>query len=110
MHARQNRVGSISINVHEVTDEGEENPLILRQYWQDMIVPLSQLPSSMHGSDDDGSEDERRPLRRKSSIKKKTGSITVGGGKGINGISSSKDQNDDFDIEDPPAVRTRERR
>jgi hypothetical protein len=107
MHARQNRVGSISINVHEVTDEGEENQLILKQYWEDMILPLSVLPSSSHGSDDDGSEDERRPLRRKSSIKKKTGSIT--GGKGRIS-SSSKDKNDDFDVEDPPPARTRERR
>lgn len=68
-NSRQNRVGSISINVEELVDEGEENPLVLQEYWKEIVVPLSTLPDSSHGSDD-GDDDERPRLRRRSSHSK----------------------------------------
>jgi hypothetical protein len=41
---RNNRRGSLSINVHELTDEGEENGLILETYFKEVVVPLSKPP------------------------------------------------------------------
>lgn len=41
---RNNRRGSLSINVHELTDEGEENALILDTYFHEVVVPLSRPP------------------------------------------------------------------
>ena len=35
------RSGSISINVHELVDEGEENQRVLEQYFQDRVLPLA---------------------------------------------------------------------
>lgn len=84
-HIRQNRVGSISINVDELVDEGEENPLVLKEYWNEIVLPMAVPPDSSHGSDD-GNDDERRPLRRRASRK------------------------DGEDVENPPEIATRARR
>jgi hypothetical protein len=45
-------LGSISLNVHELVDEGEENLLVLRQYFKDTVEPLAVIPPSHHGSED----------------------------------------------------------
>ena len=36
------RRGSISINVHELEDEAEENQKVLEQYFKDVVLPLAQ--------------------------------------------------------------------
>ncbi len=41
---RKNRRGSISINVHELTDEGEEDPKVLEEYFREVVLPLSVVP------------------------------------------------------------------
>eukprot|EP01040_Poterioochromonas_malhamensis_P018730 gene18730-21936_t len=41
---RNNRRGSLSINVHELTDEGEENALILETYFNEVVVSLPRPP------------------------------------------------------------------
>lgn len=41
---RQNRRGSISINVHELLDEGEEDQAVLEQYFREVVLPLSKKP------------------------------------------------------------------
>lgn len=41
---RANRKGSLSLNVHELVDEGEEDPIVLQDYFESVIVPLSKLP------------------------------------------------------------------
>ena len=46
------RSGSISINVHELVDEGEENQLVLEEYFKDRVLPLARTVV-----EDDGSED-----------------------------------------------------
>lgn len=41
---RENRRGSISINVHELLDEGEEDQQVLEQYFREVVLPLSKKP------------------------------------------------------------------
>eukprot|EP00981_Chlorochromonas_danica_P010657 scaffold3296_cov159-Ochromonas_danica.AAC.24 len=41
---RANRKGSLSLNVHELVDEGEEDPIVLQDYFESVIIPLSKLP------------------------------------------------------------------
>jgi hypothetical protein len=41
---RNNRRGSLSINVHELADEGEENSLVLETYFKEVVMPLSKPP------------------------------------------------------------------
>lgn len=53
---RANRKGSISINVHELLDEGEEDPIVLQDYFDAVVLPLSKVPaveSSQHSVEDD---------------------------------------------------------
>lgn len=44
----RNRRGSLSINVHELTDEGEEDPRVLELYFRDVVLPLSKVPLLSH--------------------------------------------------------------
>jgi len=39
--SKKNRVGSISINVHELVDEGEECQPVLEQYFSELVLPLA---------------------------------------------------------------------
>jgi hypothetical protein len=43
-NAPKNRRGSLSINVHELTDEGEEDQRVLEEYFHDFVLPLSEIP------------------------------------------------------------------
>jgi hypothetical protein len=52
---RQNRRGSISINVHELTDEGEEDPKVLEEYFKEVVLPLSVVPIE---EEEESEEDE----------------------------------------------------
>lgn len=45
--SRANRKGSISINVHELIDEGEEDPIVLQDYFDSVVIPLSKIPDPM---------------------------------------------------------------
>eukprot|EP00597_Dinobryon_sp_UTEXLB2267_P009397 CAMPEP_0170086304 /NCGR_PEP_ID=MMETSP0019_2-20121128/21018_1 /TAXON_ID=98059 /ORGANISM="Dinobryon sp., Strain UTEXLB2267" /LENGTH=640 /DNA_ID=CAMNT_0010303293 /DNA_START=83 /DNA_END=2005 /DNA_ORIENTATION=+ len=40
--SKKNRVGSISINVHELVDEGEECQPVLEQYFSELVLPLAR--------------------------------------------------------------------
>ena len=59
---RTNRRGSLSINVHELTDEGEEDPRVLEEYFKEVVVPLSVIPHEHKEGDDefDSDEEEKR--------------------------------------------------
>lgn len=37
----RDRRGSVSINVHELLDNGEENELVLKTYFQEVVLPLA---------------------------------------------------------------------
>ena len=39
---RAARTGSISINVHELVDEGEENQIVLEKYFEEFVYPLAK--------------------------------------------------------------------
>jgi hypothetical protein len=53
------RKGSISINVHELADEGEEDHQVLESYFQELVLPLSKIPEKKEGDDgDDGDNEE----------------------------------------------------
>ena len=47
---RMNRRGSLSINVHELTDEGEEDHRVLTEYWKEVVLPLAVVPDEETGS------------------------------------------------------------
>jgi len=48
-NARYNRLGSLSINVHELTDEGEEDQRVLEEYFHEVVLPLSEMPKEEEG-------------------------------------------------------------
>ena len=54
-----NRKGSLSINVHELVDEGEEDIMVLKQYFNDVVFPLSQLPSEKEGDEESGHSEDK---------------------------------------------------
>jgi hypothetical protein len=54
---RAMRKGSLSLNVHELVDEGEEDIMVLREYFNEVVLPLSELPQSS-ASAGDASGDE----------------------------------------------------
>ncbi len=87
---RNNRRGSISINVHELTDEGEEDQLVLKEYFNAVVLPLSVVPDST--SDIDNDEEEGHPA------------YASGGAAAARRRSSGN-----MDFEEVP-IRTRERR
>ena len=47
------RSGSISINVHELVDEGEENQRVLEQYFQDRVLLLATATEEEEEDNDD---------------------------------------------------------
>lgn len=108
-------LGSISINVHELVDEGEENPLVLKQYFEDTVLPLSVIPppSSEHGDGSDGEDDERRPLtkspqrRRSSAPKASKPRPRRSAEDSQHSVASQQPAADDLDVEDPPMTRAR---
>jgi hypothetical protein len=51
------RSGSISINVHELVDEGEENQRVLEQYFQDRVLPLATETEEEEEEEEDDWED-----------------------------------------------------
>jgi hypothetical protein len=53
---RDMRKGSLSLNVHELVDEGEEDLIVLREYFQEVVLPLSKVPEeeAQAGSSDAG--------------------------------------------------------
>lgn len=60
LHRSSNRVGSISINVHELVDEGEENHLVLEKYFEELVVPLAHFTRGRSSSGE--SHDDRTSI------------------------------------------------
>jgi hypothetical protein len=50
---RKIRRGSLSINVHELTDEGEEDQRVLEEYFREVVLPLSKIPLEQRANEHD---------------------------------------------------------
>ena len=56
------RSGSISINVHELVDEGEENQKVLEEYFKDRVLPLAKEAEDDASASEDGDDSKGRIL------------------------------------------------
>ena len=56
------RSGSISINVHELVDEGEENQKVLEEYFKDRVLPLAMEVEEDANASEDGDDGKGRIL------------------------------------------------
>lgn len=54
----KHRLGTLSINVHELADEGEEDVRVLQRYFEDYVLPLSEIPKEESDSDDEERQHE----------------------------------------------------